>query len=254
MMRNARLRIATLLLCPFLILSCGKYNPPPSPPPHQAPVRVALLFDKSISATRTRTEQPRPKILDPIITLLCLVGGEARVGFIGDQTNSVLVRLRLDAAPTKPLAPETAKSPFRRRQEANDYSKQLKEYEQSYQRWQEISQPRINAFLSELTPLLAQKPSASSSKVCVALSRAELFLNEEQPGLSQRYVVLVSDGEDSAERACPPLSSGAKLIIVNGSGTLGSLTNLQPIRFESVDQAFESILALGGPKDASPGN
>ncbi|HEX6650368.1 MAG TPA: hypothetical protein VF075_12545, partial [Pyrinomonadaceae bacterium] len=68
---------------------------------------------------------------------------------------------------------------------------------------------------------------------------------EEQPPRSERYVVLISDGQDSAERACPPLSSGAKLILVNGSGTLGSLANLQPIRFESVEQAFESILDWG---------
>ena len=249
-MRNTPLQIATWLLFASLILSCTTINPPPPAPPDQTPVRMALLLDKSISATRTRTVQPSPQVFATLITLLRLVGGELRVGFIGDQTNGVLIRLRIDAQPAKPSAPESAtKSPFLRRRKENDYLKQLEEYEQRYQHWRTISEPRITAFLNDVTPLLAQKPRAKDSDVCVALSRAELFLNEEQPSLSQRFVVLISDGQDSTERACPPLSSGAKLIVVNGSGTLGSLSNLQPIRFESVEQAFESILAWGGPKD-----
>jgi hypothetical protein len=212
---------------------------------------MALMVDKSISARKTRTEQPGPQVLDIPIKLLRLVGGELRVGSIGDQTNDVLVRLKIDAPPVKPPAPDATNSPFRRRQIVNDYLKQLEAYEQSYQSWRAIAEPRIKVFLDEVTPLLAQKPNTNGSKVCVALSRAELFLNEEQPPRSDRYVVLVSDGQDSGERACPPLSSGAKLILVNGSGALGSLTNLQPTRFESVEQAFESIFTWGGPKDAS---
>ena len=250
-MRNTQLQIATLLLFALLIPSCTTVNPPPPAPPDQTPVRMALLFDKSISATRTRTVQPDPQVFDTLIKLLRLVGGELRVGFIGDQTNGVLIRLRIDASPTKPLAPETTNSPLLRRRKGNDYLRQLEEYEQRYQHWRAISEPRITAFLHDVTPLLAQKPTAKGSDVCVTLSRAELFLNEEQSSHAQRYVVLISDGQDSTKSACPPLSSGAKLIVVNGSGTLGSLSNLQPIRFESVEQAFESILAWGGPKDES---
>lgn len=42
------------------------------------------------------------------------------------------------------------------------------------------------------------------------------------------------------------MKSEAKIIVVNGSASLGNLESLEPIRFESAEAAFRFIIAEQG--------
>ncbi|HMF55912.1 MAG TPA: hypothetical protein VK619_06110, partial [Pyrinomonadaceae bacterium] len=63
------------------------------------------------------------------------------------------------------------------------------------------------------------------------------------PGQTHSFIILNSDGADTTKRKPVEIRSGARLLLINGSGSVGTLGSLNPLRFESKQAAFDFITA-----------
>jgi hypothetical protein len=254
--------VAVVTLAALLLLS-GCFDPPSSSvvaPPNKvvaaasvaAPLKVGVMSDKTASAGHTRTPQLAPDDLNPLIELVCQRGGELGVGLVTDYSNNSLVRLRVETPPAPPREPtkeEREGNAFDVAHLMDSYKAERAKYEEvKKQRDEEVGR-RVEEFRAAVSELLARKPDARRSDVWGALRRAELFLSESDVGWAQpthRYLLLVSDAQDNAGQPRLTLKSGAQLLIVNGSASLGSIASLNPQPFESPAAAFHHIVAAEG--------
>jgi hypothetical protein len=213
-------------------------------------LRIAFIQDKSLSTGETRTPQLTLDDLEPLVELQGQVGGELAVGTIDDRSNQSLVRLRIDAGPEEPVAPASADNSLERWQQQNAFRKQKAEFEQQQQAWQDAMQERIAAFQTAVDPILSAPANAQRSPVWDAVRRADLFLSEPQVGRSEphRYMVLITDGMDDVGAQPVPVHSGVRILMVNGSGQMGSLAVLRPQRYESIGAAVSEIVSLERPQ------
>jgi hypothetical protein len=211
----------------------------------KSPLRIAVIQDKSLSTGSTRTPQLQAADLEPLVELLGEAAGELAVGVIHDRSNLTFARLRIDVRPEEPVAFLKADNPLERRKQQAAFRKQMEEFNAQQQAWQDEMQLRIGAFQEALEPVLAMRANAQHSPVWDAVQRAELFLTEAEPGGSavpHRYALLITDGLDDVGARPVPVHSGARLLIVNGAGQLGSLAVLKPQRFESIEAAIRYIV------------
>ncbi|MGQ9635818.1 MAG: hypothetical protein ACUVXB_16460 [Bryobacteraceae bacterium] len=206
-----------------------------------APVRIALLLDQTGSANWTRTPQLRPEDLEPLIELVKRCGGELGLGLIRDQSNRSLVRLRLE----QPPEPPGAANPLRA-------VKARPAYEKRRRQWEAETAEQIGRFREAAARLLAQPADARCTDVWGAVLRADLFLAEEDGAWGaelSRWAVLVTDGQHNCGGEPVRMRSQARVAVVNGSASLGSLAALKPARFESPQAAFRYLIASAEQKE-----
>lgn len=212
-----------------------------------APVKVALIIDKSKSAPGTRTPTVSLDNVESIINIVATCGGELAVGVIHDRITDPFVRLRLDARPQKPADSQARNVLRQRRQQATIE----RAHSAEVQTWEDDAQSRIETFGERVTQLIEHPVDANWSPVWDSVARGDLFLSErdrEPFSDAQRVLILVSDAVDdvrgaSAQRRAPlqALKSGAAVLIVNGAGSAGSLAALRPESFESFDAAVRYV-------------
>jgi hypothetical protein len=230
------------------IADCGdlaKDQQHPNQTPQRNPIRMAVFQDKSGSANTTRTEQLTEQDFASPIGLLRCTGGELAVGIVDDVSNTSLVRLRIEPPPTAPVVLDVS-NVFERAQQDAAFQERLNEYKEGVNKWRAETDSRAGAFLARISEVLQQKSNAKKTNVWSALSRADLFLNESDatwPRSTRRYAVFNSDGVDTARSKPVAIKSGARLIVVNGTGSTGVFQSLNPERFESVQAAFQFISA-----------
>jgi hypothetical protein len=213
--------------------------------PPQA-VKVAVVLDQTGSRTWTRTPEVKLKDLSILIELLCGRGGEIGFGLVRADSNRSLVRLRIDQPPIEPQPPSDRGNAFVLLEQRARHEGQLVTYERLRAGWDQISQSRIDTFLSSIEPLLDSEVLASASDVWGAVRRMDLFLAEDDAawgGTASRWALLVTDGKDNVGQPVASLSSGARLVVVNGSGSTGELARLNPVPFESLDAAVRYLIA-----------
>ena len=217
----------------------------PQPAEAPAPGLYAVFEDKSRSVQTARVAPLQEQDLLTLIDVLRQTGGELSFGLIGEARDRPLVRLRIPQPPARPVE-RTVQNPFERADEDAKFQAELAQYETLQQRWETETGERINAFLSAVRPRLQEPAHDNVTDVYAALSRAELFLNEPAavwPRATHRYIILNSDGIATAGRKSVELKSGARLLVINGGGSVGSLAPLNPLRFESKQSAFDFIAA-----------
>jgi len=201
------------------------------------PFRVALLVDQTGSANWTRTPQLGSEDLEPLIELVKRCGGELGLGLIRDQSNRSLVRLRLERPPEA-----TADANPLRALKTRPLD------EQRRQQWEAESTEQIRRFREAAALLLGQPANARCTDVWGAVLRADLFLAEEDGAWGaelSRWAVLVTDGQHNCGGAPVRLRSETRVAVVNGSGSLGGLELLRPLRFESPEAAFRYVAVAG---------
>jgi hypothetical protein len=205
------------------------------------------MGDKTGSTEKTRTQQIQSEDLNQIVELISRCGGEIALGFVTDESNRSLVRLRVEVPEPPPSTPQLKDKPaFEAARSEDDYRKKKAEHEKKMEKWAEQTNLRKARFAKEAEAWLAQSPNFMRSDVWGALQRAELFIDENSASWPQpphRYIVLVSDGEDNVNRPGVTINSETQLILINGSATVGSLQRLNPHRFESLDAALRHIIA-----------
>ena len=112
------------------------------------------------------------------------------------------------------------------------------------QPWEAAVERDTASFRSQLTQLLSEPPSAPRTDLAEAIRRADIFLAEPEPSgqpHAHRFLICATDGRDNVHAAPITMTSGAQFIIVNASGSLGSLDPLRPVRFESLAAAIEFV-------------
>lgn len=250
---------AGLLLAVVLTLGCGAAKEgapaPKAGASHAAcaaPIKVALLGDKTSSTELSRTQQIQADDLQPLVELISRCGGELALGFVTDDSNRSLVRLRVEVPDAAPEPPKlNGVPPFEAARLQDDYRKKKAEHERRMAKWDEQTARHKARFERNAREWLTKQPGFTSSDVWGALQRAELFIEEAPaswPAAPQRYILLVSDGEDNASRPEVTLSAETQLILVNGSASVGDLQRLNPHRFESLDSATRYIISSEGEK------
>jgi hypothetical protein len=210
-----------------------------------APVLFAGFDDESGSIKSARITRLQERDLVTLIDILRLTGGELAFGLIGDATDRPLLRLRIPVPPIRPAKTEIQNA-FERAEQDAQFQGLVEKYEADVRHWKEDVDLRVNAFLDAVRPRLQGKAMARRSPIYTALTRSELFLNEPGnawPMTPHRYIILNSDAIDTTKSTPVTIKSGATLILINGSGSVGVLESLHPLRFESIQAALEYITA-----------
>lgn len=216
------------------------------------PALYAVFDDKSGSVKTARITPLCEQNLMALIDTLRLTGGELAFGLIGESTDRPLLRLRIPVPPQHPTMREVQNA-FERAEQDALFQEQLEKYEGEMRYWKADVDQRVNDFLDAVRPRLQEKATAKRSPINSALTRSELFLNEPistWPKAPHRYIILNSDAIDTTKSSPVTLKSGATLVLINGSGSLGVLGSLNPLQFESVQAALDHITAteIGGNK------
>jgi len=241
---------ARLLLAVALVaVGCGGPPAPvveasgPAAPP--APVRVAVLVDKTASTSWTRVPVVSAEDFEQFLALLTRRGGELAVGLIRDRSNRGLLRLRILPPPAAPQPPNPHQNPFLLAEALAAYETRSREHRDHVALWRREVERRLAVFRAQLGELLETKADATRSDIWGALHRVELFLNEPHnsaSGTPHNWILLVSDGEDNVRRPRVVLRSGARLLVINSSATIGVLQDLEPLGFESFPAAAAFLL------------
>jgi hypothetical protein len=184
----------------------------------------------------------REEQLRELLATLRKTTGELALGFIGEANDQPLLRVRITAPPSPPVRPNV-QNVFERADKETAFSERMKHYENERQLWESSVDARINAFLTTARQRLSSPTTGRVSGIYAALDQAELFLSEQGSWTStaRRYIALHSDGIDTTHHARVGIKSGAKLLLVNGSSSLGvfAATIPTPLRFESLDAAID---------------
>jgi hypothetical protein len=111
-------------------------------------------------------------------------------------------------------------------------------------RYRQSLSSEVKGFRRKLKSLLSAPADAKRSDIRRALVRSELFFNEPTVGdmETKRFGILLTDGLDNVSESLPKIRSDATYLVVNGTGTLGVLKDLEPKRFESPDAAIEFVV------------
>jgi hypothetical protein len=208
-------------------------------------VKIACLPDKTASTSWTRVQQVAVEDLDPLVDLVCSRGGELAVGLIRDSSNRGLLRLTVEQPLEVPTEPDTRMNPFLLAEQQAEYAKKLRAYEDDVKKRQTRVGEAVSDFSEQLVTLLAQPADAQHTDVWGAITRGELFMAEPDDawkGAPHKFIVAVTDGLDNVHKQRVEIRSGAQLLIVNGSATLGDLSILKPLRFESVSSAVQYLV------------
>lgn len=201
----------------------------------------AVFDDKSRSVKSARIIPFQEQDLLALIVILRKTGGELSFGLIGESSNRPLLRLRILAPPERPIRRESPNA-FERAEQESAFQEELENYKFKHQRWEADVNQRVNVFMEVARARLQEPARDRVTDISSALERAELFLNE--PGVAgeaHRYILLNSDGIDTTRRKLVEIKSGARLLLINGSGSLGTLAPLRPLRFESKEAALDFL-------------
>lgn len=212
-----------------------------------SPARIAVFIDKTGSTSWTRTPDVAPDDLQPLEEILDHCGGELAVGLIRDSSNRGLLRLLISEPPVPPVAPDPHMNPFLLAEQQGAYEEKSRAYQEDLARRHREFQDRIRPFREQLKIILRQPANAPRTDIWGALLRSELFLNEPSDIWKKpphKYAIFVTDGLDNVVRQKVVIRSGAKILVVNGSATLGDLASLNPLAFENTGSAIGYVVSL----------
>jgi hypothetical protein len=212
-------------------------------------LRVAIFPDQSESMTQARVPQVSADNLLPLLEELRINGGELAVGLIRDRSDAPLTRVFVPAPPAQPLiATRKSTNIFEKAQERKREQAERARYEAQLGEWSADVEGRINEFADSVAPVFDAAADAPATDIHSALLRADVFVSE--PSVSaqpvRNVVILLTDGVETVNSKVPAqFSAPAELLVVNGTGTVGHLEALQPLRFEALDAAIRYVIAGG---------
>lgn len=211
------------------------------------PALYAVFDDKSGSVKSARIAPIQEQDLMSIIDILRQTGGELSFGLIGESSDRPLLRLRISVPP--PLPPKKdSQNAFERAEQDSTFQEEMENYQAKRQQWEADVNQRINAFMEAVRPRLQEPAREKATDINSALARAELFLNEPDSvwpaeTAKHKFIILNSDGISTVKRQPVEIKSHARLLLINGSGSEGTIAALQPLRFESIQSAIAFIAA-----------
>jgi len=206
------------------------------------PVKIAVLQDLTGSIQDNDVPVIQMSDVDALIKMISRCGGELGVGSISENSNRRLARLVLGAPPAQPPAPSKKGNPYKAARLQTEYKEQTARYQALHAQWSRSNAANMERFREEVLKVMDRK-QAKSSDIWSAVRRADLFLSENSGvwgGKLIMYAVFITDGVDNAGRkAVRDVNKNVQYIAVPGQ--TGVLTDLNPMKFESVPSAFRYI-------------
>jgi hypothetical protein len=215
------------------------------------PIRIVIFQDKTGSSSQTITPQLNVNDVEPLIEYITDNGTELGLGIIDKMSNMPLVRLFLEP-PLRNFTEPADGNPFLLIKQRQEYQSKLERYNRAMDSYRVQTEAEVNSFRESAKLLLAQSPDASQTNIYDAIAKSNLYFCEDGTYQSsvKSYLVLISDGQHNAKGISRvDLKSGVKLILINGSASVGPLAYLQPKCFESFKSSIRYILADAGNKE-----
>ena len=246
--------LAVILLSIMLSLGCVSK---PTTKPDQvvvsavvSPLKVVVMQDRTGSVDTTRTPRIAAAEIDELIEIVKRRTGEIAFGFIDNDSNESLVRLRITAPPVAPVEPDNEGNPYKVAERVAAYRKAKAAYDKEQTNWQNDVDRRVETFKSTIQPMIEDKKRYGATDIIGGLTRADLFLSESRPGSGMgqqtNVIVLITDGLDNVRRTPEEIKSGATIVLVNSSHSKGVLSKYQTETFESIEAAFRFVAELQG--------
>jgi hypothetical protein len=219
--------------------------------PTALPIRDAVFLDLTGSRNEARIEASLDDFA-PLFNRLRISGGEVGFGLIREDSNHPLIRCYVPPPPAAPPAPQPGNAGnifvnanARKREEI-----ERKKDEANHHAWEADANIRINNFIAAITPLLENPSNARRSDITAAIERGDLMLAEPSTfANADMAIILITDGiHNATAETTPTLHSNARVVVVNGIGSLGELAKLTPapLQFESTAAAIRYITTEGG--------
>jgi hypothetical protein len=198
-------------------------------------LKVAVLYDVSGSARFHHIPELGRNDLQELLRLTAQRGGAVAFGTIPHPPELPLVVARVPGRPREPRE-LSARNVFLRMQAAGAYRRRMAQWKE------EVAQAERD-FLVRAGRLLRPR-DAVGSPIFRAIRMAMIFLEEPEPDgpAGERWLVLISDGWDTtAEPPVSALPAGARVALVNGSGSVGNLGHLRPMHFSNIGSAIRFL-------------
>lgn len=211
------------------------------------PGLYAVFDDKSRSVKSARIAPLEEQDLQALINILRQTGGELAFGLIGEASDRPLLRLHITVPPARPVMREVENA-FEHAEEESAFQDAMSDYEAKRQSWEAEVNRRAEAFVQAARTRLQEPARDHITDIPSALARAETFLSEPDAvwptgGKTHAYIILNSDGISTVNRKPVEIKSGARLLLINGSGSTGTIAQLKPLSFESKQAALDFIVA-----------
>lgn len=213
----------------------------------QPPFRCAVFIDATLSREHARIEATLDDFR-PLFERVRTTGGEIAFGLIREDSNRPLARCYIPEPPEAPAVPQPARggnvfvnTNAKKREDA-----ERKKYDAKVRTWQADADRTVKQCAARILPLIEAPATARATDITSALARADLMLAEPSPfnRPADAVIVLVSDALHNASTAqITSLRSNARVVVVNGIGSLGQLQKLSPapVPFESTAAAIRHI-------------
>ena len=218
------------------------------------PFRGVVLLDVTASRPSARIAVSLEDFA-PLFDRLRTSGGEVGVGLIRADSDYPLVRCYIPVPPDAPVfsAPTTPGNLFVNSNNRKREETERQNYDAKRRAWQLDTNARITSFIAAIKPLLGAAPTAKATDLTAAVERGDLMLAEPSSFVAADTVILlITDGiHNATAKATPSMHSNARVALVNGVGSLGTLAKLrpEPLRFESTTAAIRYLGEPGGAHD-----
>ena len=110
--------------------------------------------------------------------------------------------------------------------------------------WKEETQKAIQPYQEQIKPILERPATCKETDMSGAVERAELFLGEDttiwvRP--PENFLLLITDGLDTRNKTQIRLKTSPQVLVVNGTGSEGVLSEIPHKSFESNRAAFDYL-------------
>ncbi|MFB2891618.1 hypothetical protein ACE1CI_01610 [Aerosakkonemataceae cyanobacterium BLCC-F50] len=244
-------------------------------PRQTAPATVGIFPDLSGSMTSARVAPLKFEDFQVVFESLQQTGGTIAFGAICDRSNRPLVRVTFPQPPrlepsqfNNPVKPEDPNSkrgnPFKKKKGKAEYEQHLQVYEQKstqdrqtlanfQQRFATLkkeNQAQIAAIKPQVVAILNHPRNCRATDIQSAIQRANLLFQEPNSSFNQpprRFAVFITDGLDTFSSQAARLSAD-KVLLVNGTPSVGIFQTIPHSRFESPQTAVNNLSnAIGQP-------
>ncbi|MCY7391952.1 MAG: hypothetical protein LH647_10830 [Leptolyngbyaceae cyanobacterium CAN_BIN12] len=234
------------------------------------PVMIAIGIDQSGSMEDARVQDTNFKDFQTLLQKLEARGGEIAFSAICDRSNRPLVRVLIPHPPQlnptltlpNPPAPLSKDgNPFEKDEREQAYAKTMADYNpqveavrqqlEVYKKSMAEHQQTIKQVIAKQSPqiesILKSPRNCQSTDIQNSIDRANLFFKEPSDRWQKkpkRFALFITDGLDSFSMTPTNLAADTRVVVVNGSKSVGIFDKIKHERFESPKEAIRHLAGL----------
>lgn len=252
--------LAALAASSFSLIGCGPSETGEGATvvhavPCTTPLEVIPVPDQSGSMKHAGTSPVTVDDLEPFFDQIVECGGSIALLFVRERPDDGIVKFRLDQPTSLPEPPvkklDEEEYEFLDRQ--SEYDAFVAKRNQEMESREANARPQWDAFKQRAKALLA-RAAAGSTDLNSALNIADVYLAQDDGWKSppKKFILLVSDGQDTARRPRYRIKSIAKIFWVNGQSDPRALAGKEAARFADLESGIRAVIGelRGGTEHA----